>query len=169
MERLRSQCNGQKMAGQSRFCFLNTALASGLGSDDRTKSKLFYGDLQGQEGCRVWQNMAGFATVREYPDFPAGNINASGLALDHRLAAVSVRKIHSMEDAAKSLGIRKTMSFTPVRDEDSGLELTGISFQQGGTGDVYLAAAILFGVHVGNDLGAAGSQTDNAGCILRSL
>ena len=58
------------------------------------------------------------------------------------------------------------MKFYQLRDEDSGLELTGISWQEGGTGDVYVTAAILFGTHVGNGNGAPGSQTDNAGCLI---
>ena len=88
---------------------------------------------------------------------------------DHRLAAVSVRRLEDMTETAEALGIRKVMEFYPLEDADSKLQLCGISWQEGGTGDVYLSAAILFGVGVGNQGGAAGSMTDYAGCVLRTL
>lgn len=106
--------------------------------------------------------------MRECTDFPALAGNIGGLAGDHRLAVVSVRKINDMEDAAKSLGIRRTMKFYPLTDEESGLEPTGISWLQGGTGDVYASVAILFGTGVGNQGGAAGTTADNAGCVIRT-
>lgn len=95
--------------------------------------------------------------------------NLGGLAGDHRLAVVAVRKIHDMADAAKSLGIRKTMEVYPLRDDETGLELSGIAWQEAGTGVVYLSAAVLFGVGVGNQGGAAGTKTDYAGCLIRTI
>ena len=166
VERLREVCNGQKLAASGRLLFVNTELAETLTADDRTKSKLFYDQRSGSEGFREFNKIGGFNTIREYQDFP---IAASGLALDKRLAAVSVRKIKDMESAAKSMGIaNRTMKFYPVKDEGSGLELTGVAWQEAGTGDVLLAVAILFGVHVGNGGGAAGSMTDYAGLVLRT-
>ena len=65
-------------------------------------------------------------------------------------------------------GIRKAMEFWPLRDEESGIELCGIGCQEAGTGDVYASVAILFGTGVGNQGGAPGTMTDNAGCrVLR--
>ena len=72
-----------------------------------------------------------------------------------------------MESAAESLGLKHpTMNFYPLRDSESGLELSGMSWREGGTGDIYLTAAILFGTTVGNGGGAPGSMTDNAGCLI---
>ncbi len=72
-----------------------------------------------------------------------------------------------MESAAQSLGLKHpTMTFYPLRDSESGLELSGMSWQEGGTGDIYLRAAILFGTTVGNGGGAPGSMTDNAGWLI---
>jgi hypothetical protein len=60
------------------------------------------------------------------------------------------------------------MDFNSITDKESGLELAAISWQEAGTGDVFLTAAILFGVGVGNQNGAAGTMTDNAGCLIRT-
>jgi len=38
------------------------------------------------------------------------------------------------------------MSFHEVRDPESRLTLTGVSWQEVGTGDVYVSVALLFGV-----------------------
>jgi hypothetical protein len=168
-EALRAQCNAQKMDPNSRFCFMNTPLASALSSDDRTKSKLFYDQRQGDQGFRTFKNIAGFRYLREYTDFPSGSINLAGLAGDSRLACVSVRKIQNMNETADALGIKKVMDFQSLRDADTGLELAFISWQEAGTGDVYLSSAILFGIHTGNAGGAAGTITDNAGCLIQTI
>jgi len=73
-----------------------------------------------------------------------------------------------MTATARELGIPVLMEFYPVRDDESGLELCGIVWQESGVGDVFLSVAILFGVGVGNQGGAAGSITDNAGCLIRT-
>jgi hypothetical protein len=80
-----------------------------------------------------------------------------------------VRKIENANNIAEELGIRKVVDFTPIKDSDSGLELTGITWMEQGTGDVFLSAAILFGIACGNQGGAAGSLTDAAGLNLLSL
>ena len=87
---------------------------------------------------------------------------------DRRLAAVAVRKIRDMSATAKALGIPIMMDFHPAKDAQSGLELTGIVWQESGTGDTYLSVAILFGVGVGNQGAGAGSMTDHAGCLIRT-
>jgi hypothetical protein len=71
-----------------------------------------------------------------------------------------------LEYLAEQLKVPKVMSFDSVRDSESELELCGISWQEAGTGDVYLTVAILFGVGVGNQGGALGTVTDNAGCLI---
>jgi hypothetical protein len=107
--------------------------------------------------------------VREYTDFPAGGPNVGGLDGDQRLAAVSVRKPQDMTETAESLGIRRVMEFYPLTDAENGPELRGISWQEGGTGNVYVSVATLFGTGVGNQGGPVGSMTDNAGCLIRTL
>ncbi len=165
---LRAQCNAQKMAQQTRWGFISTALASTLGLDDRVRSSLFYGKLNGENGYRVWKNIGGFQWLREYPDVINAGNNLGGVFGDHRLAVVSVRKIEDMENAAKSFGIREVMRFYPMRDEQTGLELCGISFQEAGTGQVHLSVALLFGVGVGNQFGSPGTKTDNAGLLVQT-
>ena len=165
---IRSQCNAQKMAPSTRWAFISSELAGALGTDDRVRSALYYGQLNGDQGYRTWKNLGGFAWIKEYPDVTKAGVNIGGIVGDHRLACVSVRKLEDMESTAKSLKIREVMRFYPLTDEESGLELCGISFQEAGTGDVYLTVAILFGVGVGNQGGAPGSVTDNAGLLLKT-
>jgi hypothetical protein len=160
---VRNACNGLKFSRDNRFCFLNTALAGALGADDRTRSKLFVGQLNGESGFRRWQNLAGFSWVREYPDLPVG---MAGLAGDPRLACVAVRRIKDVSNVASQLGTPELMRFDSARDPESGLELTAASWQEPGTGDAYVSFGILFGTHVGNNGGAPLSGTDSAGLIL---
>ncbi|HWX19510.1 MAG TPA: hypothetical protein VN578_06345 [Candidatus Binatia bacterium] len=167
-EGTRNQCNAQKMVNKTRWAFIGSALARALGADDRVRSELFYGQLNGDQGYRRWKNVAGFSWIREYPDIVNAGGNIGGIAGDHRLAAVSVRKIRDMTQTAKALGLREVMKFDSLRDEGSGLELCGISWQEAGSGDLYLSAAVLFGTGVGNQGGAAGSMTDNAGLLIKT-
>jgi hypothetical protein len=163
---LRAQCNSQKMSAGNRWAFISTQLASMLGADDRVRSELYYGQRNGGEGYRVWRNLAGFQWVREYDDVKGFGNNLGGLMGDNRLACVSVRKIQDMDNVAEELGVPKVMEFIPLKDQESGLELCGIAWQEQGTGDAFLSAAILFGVGAGNQGGAAGTMTDNAGCLI---
>ena len=165
---IRNQCNLQKMFNR-RWGFISTAMASALGCDDRVRSKLFYDERCATEGFRRWVNIAGFSTLREYPDVSLAGNQVAGIVGDSRLAAVAVRKIEDMSATAKALGIPTVMEFHGLKDEQSGLELCGVGWQEGGTGDVYLSAAILFGIGCGNQGGAAGTMTDNAGLKLLSL
>lgn len=71
-------------------------------------------------------------------------------------------------NVAGDLGIPKVMEFYPLKDEHSGLELLGVGWQEKGTGDVYVSAAILFGVGIGNQNGTPGSKTDNAELLIRT-
>jgi hypothetical protein len=165
---IRNQLNSQKAFPQ-RFGFINTALAQALGSDDRVRSSLFYDERCASEGWRRWTNVAGFSSLREYPDISLAGNQVAGILGDRRLAAVTVRKIEDANNIVEELGIPKVMNFTPIKDADSGLEMTGVTFMEQGSGDVYVAAAILFGISAGNNSGAPGSLTDNAGLKLLSL
>jgi hypothetical protein len=164
---LRNQCNAQKMAAQTRWAIINTPLAAALGSDDRVRSELFYGQKNGEQGIRVWRNIAGFQWVREYSDIFGGVNSIGGVVGDHRLAVVAVRKIQDMNDIVSQLGIPKVMEFYPLTDKESGLEVTGVAWQESGTGDMFISATLLFGTGVGNQGGAAGTMTDNAGLLLK--
>jgi len=166
---VRGQCNSQKMSNKTRWALIGSEYAAELGVDDRVRSSLFVGELNASEGYRLWKNLGGFAWVREYPDVINAGNEVGGIIGDHRFALVAVRKLQDIENAAKSLGIKAMMKFYPLRDEDTGLELCGISWQEGGTGDIYLSVAILYGVTCGNGGGAPGTRTDDAGLILRTV
>jgi hypothetical protein len=169
-ENLRDQLNSQKVYEGGRFCFVNTAIASALGADDRVRSELFYGQKNGETGLRRWKDIAGFKWIREYPDLFAGQAgNLGGLAGDRRLACVAIRKMLGLNNLLDELRAPKVMDFHNLRDEQSGAELLGISWQQSGTGKVFFSAAVLFGFAVGNRAGAPLTGTDAAGCLIRTI
>jgi hypothetical protein len=163
---LRDQMNAQKISNRGRYCLINTSAASKLGSDDRVRSSLFYGALNGDQGYRRWNNLAGFGFIREYPDMFAGG-NLLGVAGDSRAIVVATRR-PDFSNVADQLGVPKVMEFFPMSDAESGIEMTGVAWQEPGTGDVYVSAGILFGVGVGKQGGAAGAITDNAGVRIVS-
>lgn len=158
---VREQLNLQKAYSRGRFCLLNTPAASKFGSDDRVRSALYYNDRQQDEGFRKWKSIGGFNWLREYTDLYAAN-NMIGFAGDHRSLSVVTRGI-DFGNAAKQLGIPEVMSFYPMTDPETGISMTGVGWQEAGTGDVYVGAGILFGVSAGCQGGAAGTITDNAG------
>ncbi len=158
---VRDALNLQKASGRGRYCLLNTPAASKLGSDDRVRSSLFYGALNGDRGYRQWNNLAGFTRISEYTDMFAGG-NLIGYAGDSRGLAVATRSV-DFSNAADELGIPKVMQFYPVSDAESGLNMTGAAWQEAGTADVFVALGLLFGVGAGKQNGANGVITDNAG------
>lgn len=164
-ESLRNQCNFQKMAGAGRLLFINTPLAGALGQDDRVRSELFYGQRNGEQGIRVWKDVAGFSRIQEFPDYPGVR---GGLALDRRLVCMSVRKIPDDSEIVKALNIPKVMSVIPIDDKVTGLSMRFTTYQKQNTGDVIASAAILFGLGIGNQGGAPGTMTDLAGCLIRT-
>jgi len=99
-----------------------------------------------------------------HPDIIQAGI--AGLALDPRLVGVAVRKVHTMQSVAEQLHVPKIMQFFQLADEQSGVEITAVCWQEGGTGDIYVSVCLLFGTFIGNNGGTIGSGTDNAGLIL---
>lgn len=165
-QQIRTQLNSQKVYAAGRWAIINSALAANLGLDDRVRSNLFYGQRNPSEGIRVWRNLAGFNWIREYVDYPASQIG--GVAGDRRACVFAVRKIEEASHVADDLGIPKVMEFYPIKDETTGLEMTGLGWQEAGTGDYYVSAAILFGLGIGNQGGTPGSLNDSAGVLLRT-
>lgn len=108
--------------------------------------------------------------MKEFPDVVNMGSGFQGIFGDDRLACVSVRRLKEMQESfAENLGIEHpTMAYFPMHDEESGLYMTGAGWQEGGTGDSYVGAVILFGTSVGNGGGVPGSMTDDAGCLLVS-
>lgn len=158
---IRDQMNTQKIQNKGRYLITNTGFASKLGSDDRVRSSLFYAMLNGANGYRRWKDMAGFGFVTEYPDlFAGGNLVAFGG--DARAICVATRR-PDFSNVAEELGVPKVMEFHQLQDDESGIFMTGASWQESGTGDVYVSAGILFGVGSGNQGGAAHTITDDAG------
>src|ERR1039458_2873553 len=57
---IRTQLNKQKVYDQGRYLIVGSDFASSIGGDARVRSNLFYGELNGNHGYRLWQNLAGF-------------------------------------------------------------------------------------------------------------
>lgn len=167
MTSIRDQLNSQKAYGRGRFGIVNTAIASALENDDRTKSALFYGQMNGDEGYRVFRNMSGFRQIMEYPDFPANSINLAGIFGDPRAFAIATRQV-DFGNVAAELGAPKIMEFIPLTDPTTGLTMTAVIYQKAGTGDVYFSPAILFGIGAGKQGGTADTITDKAAVLLKT-
>jgi hypothetical protein len=164
---VRSTLNSQKVMGRGRFGFVSSPFAESLEGDDRVKSSLFYGQLNGAEGYRRWKNLAGNSWIREYPELPTllGS-GYNGFFGDRRAITIACRR-PDFSNAADELQVPRVMEFYPLEDSESGLYMTGVAWQEVGTGDVYVSAAILFGVSCGNQGGAPGAITDSAGLLIR--
>jgi hypothetical protein len=165
-EAIRTQMNAQKAMGRGRYMLCGSPFATALQNDDRVKSNLFYGMLNGDRGYRMFKNLAGFGWIMEYPDFPSGN-NLLAFGGDSRAIVVASRR-PDFSNVAEELGVPKVMEFYPIQDEESGLFMTGVGWQEVGTGDVYVSAALLFGIGAGSQGGGAGKITDSAGVIVKS-
>lgn len=162
LEVFRTHLNAQKAAQLGRFGLVNSDFAAALQNDDRVKSSLFYGQLNGNQGYRHFQNIAGFANVWEYPDFPANAENLSAFFGDPRAIVIASRR-PDFSNAASDLGVPEVMSFFPIEDPDTGLFMLGVGWQEAGTGDVYVSVCILYGVAAGKQGGANDAITDKAG------
>jgi hypothetical protein len=162
---VRGALNSQKVAGRGRFGIVSSDFAAAIQNDDRVKSSLFYGELNGATGFRRFKNLAGNAWVQEYPEFSA-QTGYVGFFGDRRAITIACRR-PDFSNAADELQVPRVMEFYPLEDSESGLYLTGVSWQEVGTGDVYVSAAILYGVSSGNQGGAPGAITDSAGLLIR--
>ena len=167
MEAIRSQMNIQKVMNTPRWGLGNTTFCGALQNDDRVKSDLFYNELNGNQGFRRFSNLAGFSWVREYPDINLIGNNIQFFGADPRAIAVATRRPDFSTNAiAEAMGIPTIMRFEQIEDALSGMSLTGVCWQEPGTGDLIVSAAVLFGIGAGNQGGAAGTITDNAGVVV---
>jgi len=168
LESIRTQCNTQKMAGTGRFGIIGSPYAQSLQNDDRVKSDLFYAQLNGDRGYRVFRNIAGFEEIIEYPDLlTAAGGNIGGFFGDRRSVVIATRQV-DFANAAAELGVPQIMEFIPLTEPQTGLTMTGAGWQAAGTGDVFFSPALLFDVSAGNAGGTAGTGTDAAGLIAKT-
>lgn len=167
MEQIRTELNVQKAMNSPRFGIMTSGMSGQLQADDRVKSSLFYGALNGNRGFRQFMNLSGFSWLKEYPDLSLVGNNVTGIFADPRAFTVATRK-PDYSNAAAELGCPEIMRFFPMSDPESGLNMIGVMWQEQGTGNVQVAVAILVGVTAGNQGGAAGSATDNAAVYVTS-
>ena len=64
---------------------------------------------------------------------------------------------------ARSLGVPSISATDVVTDEETGLSLMGITWQDPGTFDLYYTVVIMYGAAAGKQGGSAGALTDYAG------
>lgn len=166
-EAIRTLLNTNKAAPRGRFGIVNSAFAGALQNDQRVASNLFYGQLNGGQGYRTFRNVAGFENIWEYPDMPANAANITGFFGDRRAVTICAR-VPDVGQAQAELGIPSIAKFETLQDEATGLTFLGISWMEAGTFDTYVTVAVLYGVSAGNQGGAAGAITDNAGVISKS-
>lgn len=165
LEAIRSQLNLQKTLNKPRWGLTNTTFAAALQNDDRVKSSLFYGALNGDNGYRMFKSIAGMSWLREYPDFANVGNNIQAFFGDPRAICVAIRK-PDFSNAAAQLGCPEVIRFFPLSDPESGINAVGVMWQEPGTGDVIVSVGILFGIGAGNQGGAAGTITDQAGVVV---
>jgi len=132
-----------------------------------TRSNLFYGQLNGEQGFdvgRIWPGALGFR-VSGHRERCRPYIGFFG---DRRSITVATRR-PDFANAPKN-GCSAIMDFFyPMQDDESGLFILGVAWQEVGTGDVYVSAADFVRASAGNQAGAPGSGTDNAGLLVRSV
>ena len=167
LETLRGVCNGQKMSSKERYGIVSTPFAESIAADPKTGSSLFYDQVEGGDSSiRRWKDLCGFKEVIEYPEMPDNGENLNAFFFDPRAFLFAQRSIR-FNNAAKELGIDpEIMKTWSVKDATTGLILDAVGWQQPGTGDVYVAICLLFGLAAGCQGGSPGTLTDLAG--LRS-
>jgi hypothetical protein len=97
--------------------------------------------------------------------------NLVAFGFDPRAIAVLMGFPEDTTAMARELGIPQVMKFEPLVDEEMGLPIMGVTWQQPGTGDLYFSPALLWGSRLGREADpatpnttlAAGSLLDNAG------
>lgn len=167
LEAIRTQLNSQSAASAGRFGFINSTVAGYLQQDPIISSGDYFGQRNGGQGFRNWQNIAGFENIWEYPDLPTAE-SLTGVFGERRLVTVATRlpDFSNNDAVAGALGIPRVMRYYPIQDPETGLALLGVAWQAAGTGDIYVSACVLYGTAVGTQGGAADAITDKAGVRL---
>jgi hypothetical protein len=162
LERARTTMNTKKASRKGRIGIVNSSFAQALGNDSRIASRDFYGQLNGNDGYRIFLNVAGFEAIYEYPELPANSINLSAFFTAPQGVVIASRQPNIVPKQAADLGIPQIAKFEAITDPNTGLTLLGIAWQESGTFDVYVTNALLYGTAVGTQGGAADAVVDRA-------
>jgi len=162
-EKVRTALNTQAAAVTGRYGICSSAFAQSLQLDSRVGSAFFYGQLNGDYGYRIFQNLSGFGRIYEYPSMPTNSENLSAFFADRRAITLATRLPAVQDDIASQLNIPQIASFNIATNPESGLSLLTIMWQKQGTFDVWMTMALLYGVTAGAQGGTALGKTDNAG------
>jgi len=96
IEAIRSAMNTKKASPIGRVGVVNTAVASALHLDDRVLSADYRGQMDGGNAYRVFQNLAGFESVSEWPELPTNNGTALAVTIEADDDVVTVASAHGL-------------------------------------------------------------------------
>lgn len=162
LEKVRTAMNLKGAPRRGRVGVVNSSFAQALSIDSRIASRDFYGQLNGNDGYRVFLNVAGFEAIYEYPDLPGNSVNLSGFFCAPQGVVVAARLPTILQNQTAAMGIPQIAKFESVQDPNTGLALLGIGWQESGTFDTYITNALLFGTAVGTQGGSANAVVDKA-------
>jgi hypothetical protein len=164
--RLRKKMNTNGALASGRIGIVNSDAYEALDNDPQITSGDYYGQRVEGNAYGVLSNVAGFKNIYEYPDLPDNSEDLAGLFLESRGIAIATRLPNHNLDYAAELGIPNIANFEVVTDEESGLSMLGIAWQQPNTFDQILTVTLLYGASAGAQGGSAGDITDKAAVRL---
>lgn len=112
---IRDDMNQIGAAEMGRTGIVNTSVASYLHLDDRVLSADYKGDMQGGNAYRVFQNVAGFEQVIEWPELGTNNgsaVTISGIEADDEVVTTA---------AAHGLAVGDRVTFQSLAGGGAGL------------------------------------------------
>tara|TARA_B100001971_G_scaffold213881_1_gene248693 strand:+ start:2225 stop:3169 length:945 start_codon:yes stop_codon:yes gene_type:complete len=143
-----------------RFGVVNSSVFESLQGDSRIASGDYHGQLRTDNAYGHLKNVGGFSDIYEYPDLPSNSENLTGFFSDSSGVCMASRLPRDMFDLAESLGIDPIGKSEVMTDEETGLSLMAIKWQESGTFDLYTTIVWLYGVSAGSQGGSTGDLTD---------
>jgi hypothetical protein len=143
-----------------RFGVVNSDVFETLQGDSRIASGDYHNQRRTDNAYGHLKNVGGFSDIWEYPDLPANAENLTGFFSDRTGIVMASRLPRDMFALAESLGIDPIGKAEVMSDEETGLSLMAIKWQESGTFDLYTTLVWLYGVSAGSQGGDAGDKTD---------
>lgn len=157
-----------KKAGTPRNMLVNSDFFESLDSDPRIASRDYVGQrVEGDPFGRL-VNVAGFAQILEYPDFPTNSQNLTAFAFDERAIGIATRLPMDSTELARTLGLPVNYKAEMVQDAETGLAIAGFGWIDSNTHDIFITSSVMYGAVAGSQGGATGAKTDYAGHRVRT-
>jgi hypothetical protein len=96
IENIRSDMNAVAASPVGRVGIVNTAVASALHIDERVLSADYRGQMDGGNAYRVFQNLAGFESVSEWPELGTNNGTAIAITGVHATDIITTASAHNL-------------------------------------------------------------------------